>query len=222
VNARQEFASLPRPILCYITAREQLVGAELQRRGAVLERVAQAAAAGVALIQLREKDLTSGELEDLARDAAQVVGAPKPSPGFLVINSRTDVALAVGANGVHLPANDVAVSAVRRVWAEAKRGSECLVGISCHSEEEVAMAADAGADYVLFGPVFEKVRAPQVPASGLEALKRACHLGVPVLALGGVTLENSACCFDAGAAGIAGIRIFQRNDVAEVVRRTKR
>jgi thiamine-phosphate pyrophosphorylase len=89
------------------------------------------------------------------------------------------------------------------------------VGVSCHTPEEVPEAQQRGADFVLFAPVFEKGKQK---AAGLENLRLACAYSIPVFALGGVTLENAASCFGAGATGIAGIRLFQENEIADVVR----
>ena len=88
------------------------------------------------------------------------------------------------------------------------------VGVSCHTPPEVAQAAAEGADFTVFGPVFEKKSAQP---TGLDALREACREKIPVLALGGVTLENAESCIRSGAAGIAGIRLFQENKISEVV-----
>jgi thiamine-phosphate pyrophosphorylase len=92
-----------------------------------------------------------------------------------------------------------------------------MVGVSCHSPAEVGRASDGGADFVVFGPVFGKKDTPIQPA-GLGALKKASEAKIPVLALGGITLENAPSCLAAGASGIAAIRLFQDNDIASVVR----
>ena len=138
----------------------------------------------------------------------------------LLINSRADVALAVGADGVHLRADDISPRDLRYIVREAARHSPLTtrhfsVGVSCHTVAEVARAARARADFVLFGPVFEK-QGTQTP-QGLTRLRRACRQQVPVLALGGVTLANARACLDAGARGIAAIRLFQQNDIGAVV-----
>ena len=213
-------------ILCYITDRTQFSGSEPARRKRLLQKIAEAARAGVDYIQLREKDLSGHDLEELAREAMRILLAPRPSPlaPRLLINSRTDVALAAGAHGVHLRSDDLSPRDVRRLCTLASRHSPraarpFLVGVSCHTVDEVARAAAARACFVIFGPVFEKdgVAAPR----GLDRLRRAGHERVPVLALGGVTLENARLCRDAGARGIAAIRLFQQNDIADVVRRLK-
>ena len=126
----------------------------------------------------------------------------------LLINSRTDVAVAVGADGVHLRSDDVSVADARRV------NLKLLVAVSCHSAEDVNRAKNGGADFVVFAPVFEKHETSGV---GIDALRNACQHRIPVLALGGITVQNAASCIEAGAAGIAGIRMFQEHDIASVV-----
>jgi len=144
---------------------------------------------------------------------------PKNSLTKLLINSRTDVALAYRAAGVHLPANDLPASEVRAMFSKCAV-SDAVIGVSTHSAEEVAYAESHGADFAVFGPVFEKDQ--QLSSEGLERLRNVCHrprVGspMPVLALGGVTLHNARQCLEAGAAGIAGIRLFQQNSVEETV-----
>ena len=215
-------------ILCYITDRSQFPGSESARRKRLLEKIAEAARAGVDYIQLREKDLSGRDLEQLAREAVKILLATRRSPlaTRLLINSRTDVALAAGAGGVHLRADDISPREVRALWARASRNAKRVtrnpvLGVSCHTVEEVARAASDGAraSFVIFGPVFEKdgVATPR----GLGLLRRACRERVPVLALGGVTLENAGLCVAAGAAGIAAIRLFQQKDIAAVVHRLR-
>lgn len=220
----------PNYLLYYITDRSAFIGDESSRRRRLLEKVHEAARAGVDYIQLREKDLAARELESLAREAVRVVRATSQAKTALLINSRTDVALAVQADGVHLRSDDISPQDVRVVWKRGagERGAGTparqssppvpLIGVSCHSPEEVAKAAVNGATFAVFAPVFEKKDAP--PA-GLNLLKEACKDKIPVLALGGITLSNAHSCLAAGAAGIAGIRLFQDNDIATVVKRLR-
>jgi thiamine-phosphate pyrophosphorylase len=93
--------------------------------------------------------------------------------------------------------------------------------VSCHEPQEIHQAEIAGADLAVFAPVFEKKDAPNMKPAGLAALRQACQHKIPVFALGGVTLENARACLTAGAVGVAGIRLFQENDIAEVVRRIR-
>jgi thiamine-phosphate pyrophosphorylase len=228
-----------RPILCYITDRKAFNADESARRRRMLEKIAEAARAAVAYVQLREKDLSARELESLAQEAIRIIrdesrlrtdksdlrnGGLKPGT-VLLINSRTDIALAVNADGVQLRSDDVPPSNVRKIWscgagtpAREDHRSEPIIGVSCHSPSDAARAATNGANFAVFGPVFEKKDAPGSLPAGLETLREACRADIPVLALGGITLHNARSCLNAGAAGIAAIRLFQENEVAEVVR----
>lgn len=218
-------------LLYYISDRTAFPGDERSRRRHLLEKIREAASAGVNYIQVREKDLSSRELESLAREAVSAIreaqlatGTLKPATALL-INSRTDIALAVQADGVHLRSDNVAPQEVRTVWqrgagapARASAPRDPVIGVSCHSLAEVARAAASAATFAVFAPIFEKKDAP--PA-GLELLREACQTNIPVLALGGVTLSNAHSCLAAGAAGIAAIRLFQENDAAELVKRLR-
>ncbi len=93
-----------------------------------------------------------------------------------------------------------------------------MIAVSCHSPEEVVQAAANQATFAVFAPVFEKTGAPGTSPAGLDALRQACRARIPVLALGGVTLQNAESCLQAGAAGIAAIRLFQENDIGAIVR----
>ncbi len=222
----------------YITNRRQFPGSEAEQRRVLLAKIAEAARCGVDYIQLREKDLGARELQRLAEQAVSAIADSRSSLGGrtrLLINSRIDVALAAGADGVHLRSDDISAADVRAVLTAAATKSsstnEFLIATSCHLVREVADAASEGADFVVFAPVFEKGGKAGV---GLEALRAACRgtppaktpepspgLNIPVLALGGVTVENAHACIDAGAAGIAGIRLFQENGVAELIEKLR-
>jgi thiamine-phosphate pyrophosphorylase len=220
-------------LLYYITDRKAFPGDESARRNSLLKKIAEAASQGVDYIQLREKDLLIRDLESLAREAAQIIRRQNklttdhwPPATALLINSRTDVALAISAAGVHLRANDISPQEVKAIW---KRGAgalareiqpqDPLIAASCHSPQEVAQAAAAEATFAVLAPIFEKKDAPGIKPQGLETLSQACQEKIPVLALGGVTLQNARSCLQAGAAGIAGIRLFQENDIATIVRK---
>jgi thiamine-phosphate pyrophosphorylase len=196
-------------LLYYITDRTQFAGDEASRRRALLDKIAEAARCNVDFIQLREKDFSGRELEALARDAVRIV-RENSSRTRLLINSRTDVAIACGADGVHLRSEDVLPGEVRRAWRQAAP----MISMSCHSPADVARAAADAADLAVFAPVFEKQGSP---AAGLDALRAACEHSIKVLALGGVTVENARACVEAGAAGVAGVRLFQENEVAGLV-----
>lgn len=188
---------LGRVLLCYITNRSQL-------RGGLLARIEDALRAGVDLIQIREKDLSGRDLYALCAEALRL---PNPHGTKILVNSRADVALAAGAHGIHLPSNSPAPSAFRGIVPAG-----FLIGVSCHALEDVRRAQAEGADYAVFGPVFETPsKQTYGPPQGLERLRQACEaVDLPVLALGGVTSNNAASCVQAGAAGIAGISLFQR------------
>jgi len=223
-----------RPLLCYITDRAQFSGNEAARRAHLLAKVGEAATAGVDYIQLREKDLSARDLESLSHEVMRVLREThtrkenrqlrtenRELRTALLINSRTDVALAVSAHGVHLPASDVFPEDVRRISRGVHPAVRLTVTQSCHEPEDVHRAAENGADLAVFAPVFEKQSAPGTKPTGLETLRTACQYKIPVLALGGVTLENAADCLRTGAAGIAAIRLFQDHDLADAVRRLR-
>jgi len=210
-------------LLCYITDRRLLGDDEATRQKHLLARIESAAAAEIDFIQLREKDLCARELESLAGEAmARLARFPKSR---LLINSRLDIALAVGAHGVHLRAADFQASDAR--YIAAKAGKQIVIGVSCHSAKEVALADSHGADFALLGPIFEK-RGETLAPLGLEELRRAsarpaaAASRMPVLALGGVNLSNAHDCMKAGADGVAGIRLFQESPVDETVKQLRR
>jgi thiamine-phosphate pyrophosphorylase len=205
-------------LVYYITDRALFAGNEDQRRKQLLDRIGRAARCDVNFIQLREKDLSGRELEDLAGEAVEAIRAAG-NRTRLLINSRTDIALAVGASGVHLRSKDCSPVDIRRVWRAAGMLSEPTVAVSCHSKAEVIAAKSAGADFAVFAPVFEKKDRLAMAGFGLEALEGACQQEIPVFALGGITLANAHSCLNAGAKGIAGIRIFQEGDLEETVSR---
>ncbi|HLZ90148.1 MAG TPA: thiamine phosphate synthase [Candidatus Acidoferrum sp.] len=200
--------------LYYITDRRQFPGDRMEQERRLLEKIRECAAAGVEYVQLREKDLSTRALEELARMAMLAV---RGSATRLLINARTDVALASGSHGVHLPGNDLRASEVRAVFAQAGAAAP-VIGVSAHSPADVASAEAHGADFAVFAPVYEK--AGTANAEGLERLREICgraHAAMPVFALGGINPGNAKLCVEAGATGIAGIRIFQENDVQSVV-----
>jgi thiamine-phosphate pyrophosphorylase len=200
-------------LVYYISDRNQFPGVEAERRRHLLERVSDAMRCGVDYIQLREKDLPSRELESLASQIVRLRTEKRELRTALLINSRADVAIAAGADGVHLRSDDLSVADVKAVFSGAGI-NRVTVAASCHTAAEAGRAAESGADLVVFGPVFDK-GASQV--AGLDKLQQAAKAGIPVLALGGVTVENAASCLAAGAAGVAGIRLFQSGSLSETV-----
>jgi thiamine-phosphate pyrophosphorylase len=224
---------MPSTLLYYITDRKAYTGDERTRRRRLLEKIEEAASHNVEFIQIREKDLPIRELELLAQEAMSMVRKLRTENQelrtALLINSRTDVALAIGAQGVQLTSCDISPADARFAWkcGACDPGCESLtstpiVGVSSHSPEEVAQAAAGRATFAVLAPVFEKKHAPATAPVGLEVLRQACRANIPVLALGGITLQNADSCIRAGAAGIAAIRLFQENDVGTIVRELRR
>ncbi|MGB8889523.1 MAG: thiamine phosphate synthase [Candidatus Korobacteraceae bacterium] len=218
-------------LLYYITDRKGFAGTDLQQRRALLQKIAEAARAAVDYIQLREKDLLSRNLELLARDAVRAV-QENSSITKLLVNGRVDIAIACGADGVHMPAGELHATEVRALWRKCS-DREPLIGVSAHSTAEVREAETDGADFTVLAPIFEKVQTAG-KGIGLEALRfaaersqAAMNVAVPhqgnfaILALGGVTLNNARACLQAGAAGVAGIRIFQNGDTGDTVLRLR-
>ena len=162
-----------------------------------LEVAARAAREGVDMIQVRAKELSGRALTELVRSAVAL------GSNNVLVNTRTDVALACGARGVHLPAGSVAASAIRKVTPGG-----FLIGVSCHTIEELQAAEREGADFAVFGPIFASITKAVTPI-GVDELRRATRsVRMPVYALGGVTNENARSCMEAGAAGVAGISLF--------------
>jgi len=158
------------------------------------------AAVGVDGLELREKSLDDRELLERARRVRSAFAAPR----VLVVNGRLDVALAAGADGVHLPADGVSIARVR-----GSEASAFLVGRSTHELAEVEAAAAAGADYVVFGPLFPTPsKAGRLVPRGLVILRLACGFGLPVIAIGGIDDRNAQEALAAGAHGVAAIRAF--------------
>jgi thiamine-phosphate pyrophosphorylase len=185
---------------------------ENQRQAALVREASRWTGDGINFVQLREKDLPAADIAALAREILQAI-ARMTSSTKLLINSRPDIAIATGAHGVHLSSDhdELTPVQVRSLYASANL-TPPIVTISCHTLDDVQRAREDRADVILFAPVFEKSLPGGgiLQGKGLERLHAACVAAspVPVYALGGVTLENAPACMAAGAAGIAGIRLF--------------
>lgn len=175
-----------------------------------LQAIQCAAQAGCPLIQIREKDFSAQELAEFTRAALDLA---RPYGARVLVNDRLDVALATGADGVHLRVNSLSATAARR-QASALGQPDFLIAVSTHSLAEAEAAAHAGATFIVCGPVYDtpSKRAYGAPL-GLERFAAICqNVSLPVFALGGVTLENFRAPLAAGAAGIAAIGLFSELD----------
>ena len=169
----------------------------------ILRLVESAVGLRVPLIQLREKSLSARVLYELTTSAVAIT---QGSETRLLVNDRFDIAKAARADGVHLTSQSLPVEVVR-----TNCGSEFLIGISTHSLTEARPAQDRGADFVVFGPVFEtESKQTYGEPQGTQRLKEVCSSlsGFPVIAIGGIKLENAGECLQAGAAGVAAISLF--------------
>ena len=207
---------LPTPITCLITTgatTERTTPASAEFR-AVLDLVGRATAAGLTLVQLREKRLSARVLGELAARAARLT---RGTGTRLLVNDRADVARAAACDGVHLTTRSLEAAVVRRAF-----GPLFLVGVSAHTLAEARAARDGGADFALFGPVFDTPSKRAFgPPLGLRALGEAARAlsPFPLVALGGVTSANARACLAAGARGVAAIRMFaDAPDLAAAVR----
>jgi len=213
------------PLLCYVTDRRSLSAAppnDLDE--ALLLKIEAAAAAGVNWIQIREKDLSARNCGSLTREALQIAARcseSKTARTRILVNDRLDIALTEHADGVHLGEKSLRPAEAKRLGNSRFEGSDFLTGVSCHSLEAAKSAAEDGADYLFFGPVFATPsKAAFGSPQGLERLTAVCRaVSLPVLAIGGITLANASACLAAGASGIAAIRLFQdAPDLSSVVR----
>lgn len=195
---------------CAITDRTLFFGDDDQRIATLIQQCILWSREGIEIIQLREKDLPAGTIAEIARS---VLKGMAPGRSILLINSNVEAAIAARAHGVHIGSHHGAISQieVRRRFAVAGL-PDPIVTIACHSVDEIRRASMYTPDAIIFSPVFGKVVAGKTvtPAAGLNSLREACDAGapIPVLALGGVTLGRAQMCLDAGAAGVAGIRLF--------------
>jgi thiamine-phosphate pyrophosphorylase len=211
------------PLLCYVTDRHSLSEVPpAEQLEALLRKISAAADAGVDWIQIREKDLSGKDCSSLTHEALQRVAKPSEgrTPPRTLMNDRLDIALAERAGGVHLGEKSLPLAEAQRLVGSHDSRRDFLVGVSCHSLEAARAAANGGADYLFFGPVFATPSKAAFGApQGLERLAEVCRaVAIPVLAIGGITLANAAECLEAGASGLAAIRLFQdAQDISSLV-----
>lgn len=210
-----------KPLLCYVTDRRSLADAPELAKELQLQKIEKATQAGADWIQIREKDLSGRELAELAEKAIFRAGGGSA----VLVNDRLDVACATGAAGVHLSEHSLPPYDAKKLVSQCGAREEFIVGVSTHSLEGAVEAERAGADYVIFGPVYATPsKASFGQPQGVARLEEVCNrLTIPVLAIGGITLQHARDCLAAGAAGIAAIRLFQDaanlNDLVKELRK---
>ena len=199
-------AKLQSPILCLVTDPEACLGRPIDRV------VAAAVGAGAGIVQLRQKGLAARELLRLGES---LLGTIRAHGAALVVNDRIDVALVLGADGVHLGGGSLPVADARRLV-----GASMLLGVSVHSLEEALQAEREGASYLVLGTIFETRSHPGMKPAGLALVTRvAGAVRIPVVAIGGITVDNAASVIGAGASGVAVITAIQSaQDVAAATR----
>jgi len=209
--------NLPGPLAYLITDRHQLKSkATSGGFQALLDFIDLAFSSGIDLVQIRERDLSALDVYQITRTAVQ---SARVYGGTVLVNDRADIAAAAGA-GVHLTTHSIDASIIRKCF-----GSRMLIGESTHSLNEAKAAEQSGADFIVFGPVFEtESKRVYGPPVGIKALQEAaCAVQIPVLALGGINNDNLRSPIAAGAAGIAGISLFAgANDLGRVIETIKR
>lgn len=197
--------NLSKPILYLITpgATAETTTPQSPEFLAILLQVSAAVSAGVHLIQIREKLLTARACFELT---AAVVSIAHGSATRVLVNDRSDIAASAGADGVHLSNSSLRADVIRTTF-----GAQFLIGSSTHSSGEAREAQRRGADFAVLGPIFPTPSKAQYgPPLGAQTLATAAHelAPFPLLALGGVSVENARECLAAGAQGIAGISLF--------------
>lgn len=210
---------LSKPILYLITpgASTEQTTSDSPEFKQILAQISAAAAAGIDLIQLREKSLTARVLFELTEQAVYLT---RGSATRLLVNDRADIAAGARADGVHLTAQSIEAVTIRRAF-----GNDFLIGASTHSLAEAQTAKDGGADFVVFGPVFATASKEKYgPPLGVKELETVASelRPFPVVALGGITRDNLADCLRAGASGIAGISLFADEKFGELVKKLRR
>ena len=209
--------NLSRPILYLITrgATSEATTPDAPEFARILNQISAAVAAGISLIQIREKQLTTRVLFELVERASELTRGTNTR---LLVNDRADVAVGAGADGVHLTTQSLDAATIRKIF-----GQEFLIGASTHSLAEARAAQEQGADFIVLGPVFETQSKKQFGSPvGLKKLSDVARaLGdFPVLALGGISVTKAVDCFAAGAQGIAGISLFSDPETLMLVTST--
>ncbi len=202
---------LRRPAICIVTRGRGTEDSE--ERARLLARLAEAAVAGATLVQVRERQFDDRQL---LRFVEQVIAAVRPAGTRVLVNDRPDIALAAGADGVHLKSDSVPVEDVRTLVPP-----DFIIGRSVHSVPSAVAAAGTSCDYLLFGTVFRSAsKPPDHPITGIEGLEAVCRrVPTPVLAIGGMSVERAAEVTAAGAAGLAAISLFsEARDIGGAVR----
>ena len=207
MSSRRVFRGNTFPEFYYITGRNSLA---VPTEAALLRRVRKIISWGVDFVQVREKDLPDRRLFELTcRIVKMAREIPRVSRCRVIVNGRADIAVAAGADGVHLPSSGLGIPAIR-AWVP----KNFIVGVSVHTIREVRAACAANADYILVGHVFPTTSKESMGAAlGVDFLRRVCTgSSAPVLALGGITAERIPAVMQAGASGVAGISLFQNDD----------
>ena len=188
---------LERPLTYLVTDGETTPENFEQNRSEIVSRVRAAGRAGISMVQIREKKITAKQLCELSRECKEAIAG---SATRLLVSGRPDIAKAAEADGVHLPEDGLPISEVRQGFAVP-----FLIGASVHSVESAMGARNSGADYVMWGPVFDT---PGKTAKGIDELENVCSAleGFPVIAIGGINASNHNLALKAGAAGYAAIR----------------
>ena len=197
--------NLSKPILYLITrgATTEATSVESPEFQAIVLQIKAATAAEIEFVQIREKKLRARVLFELADLAVRIA---QRSSTRILINDRADLAAGAGAHGVHLTTQSLDAGVIRKNF-----GDDLLIGVSTHSEQEARQAYEGGANFIVFGPVFQTHSKEQFgPPQGLQKLSAVSGklAGFPVLALGGISLINAQQCLAAGASGVAGISLF--------------
>ncbi|MBL8196091.1 MAG: thiamine phosphate synthase [Blastocatellia bacterium] len=217
--------NLPNIKLCLITDRKQLLSTLLNHQlfdldttlSQLLNFCQTAAQAGIDIIQVREKDIPADKLSNFV---AKLTKETKNTNAKVLVNDRLDIALSYEADGIHLPSNSFPINKVRKLV-----GKKFIISVAVHSIKEAQLAAKAGADYVLFSPIFDTPsKTIYGPALGLAALEQAVKsVKCPIIALGGINQSNAKEVLDSKVAGLAAIRLFlETSDLPKLVNELKR